>query len=147
VLVYELQPDGTLRLVALEYVVLQEGWDASHASAPSLFGQDFMLTPAGNRYGLPAFYALHAWIWKANPSGMFSPYNPSVGCGAPLGVEAAASAAGGGVAAHPMAYACPLADDRRWGDAGQGNVPTPGARWDVGGLAPLDPAHLTRSSF
>ena len=27
--------------------------------------------PAGNRYDLPPFYALHAWIWKPNPSGLF----------------------------------------------------------------------------
>ena len=29
-----------------------------------LFGQHFMLSPDGNRFGLPAFYSLHAWIWK-----------------------------------------------------------------------------------
>jgi hypothetical protein len=109
-LVYELQPDGGLHLVALEYIALQEGWDATHAAPPSLFGQQFMLTPAGNRYGLPAFYALHAWIWKSNPSGTFSPWNPSIACGAPLGVEAPAAASGGsGSAGHPMAFACPLA--------------------------------------
>jgi hypothetical protein len=27
--------------------------------------------PAGNRYGLPAFYELHAWLWKDNPIGLF----------------------------------------------------------------------------
>ena len=45
-----------------------------------LFGQMFMLTPAGNRYGLPAFYSLHVWVWMHNPSGMFSMWNPSVHC-------------------------------------------------------------------
>jgi hypothetical protein len=79
--VYEVQPDGRLGLVALEYVVLQAAWDSAHPAPPELFGEKFMLTPAGNRYGLPAFYALHAWIWKHNPSGMFSPWNPLVGCG------------------------------------------------------------------
>ena len=80
-LVYEVQNDGRLRLVALEYVVLQSVWDAAHSTAPELFGQKFMLTPDGNRYGLPAFYSLHAWIWKNNPSGTFSPWNPTVRCG------------------------------------------------------------------
>ena len=47
---------------------------------PSLFGQQFMLTQAGNRYGLPAFYSLHAWVWKDNPDGMFSMYNPAASC-------------------------------------------------------------------
>ncbi len=80
--VYEPEPDGRLRLVALEYVVFQADWDAAHNAPPSLFGQQFNFTPAGNRYGLPAFYSLHAWIWKHNPSGMFSMWNPDVSCAA-----------------------------------------------------------------
>ena len=81
-LVYERTPDGRLQLAAVEYVVLQVGWDAAHSAPPSLFGQPFMLTPADNRYGLPAFYSLHAWIWKDNPTGMFSMWNPNVSCAA-----------------------------------------------------------------
>lgn len=80
-LVYEVGSDDRLQLVALEYVVLKDTWDSAHSSPPALFGQDFMLTPAGNRFGLPAYYSLHAWIWKDNPSGMFNPYNPHVSCG------------------------------------------------------------------
>lgn len=80
-LVYEPQPNGQLRLAAVEYVVFQAAWDASHSEAPSLFGEKFMLTPAGNRYGLPAFYSLHAWLWKNNPTGMFQMWNPQVRCG------------------------------------------------------------------
>lgn len=79
-LVYEPTENGTLHLVAVEYVVFQQAWDASHSARPTLFGQTFMFTPAGNRYGLPAFYSLHAWIWKSNPSGMFSMWNPRVHC-------------------------------------------------------------------
>jgi len=30
--------------------------------------------------GSPAFYSLHAWIWKDNPAGMFSMWNPDVHC-------------------------------------------------------------------
>ena len=81
-LVYEPQPNGRLRLVAVEYVVLQSAWDAGHASPPSLFGQQFTLTPAGNRYGLPPFYELHAWLWKHNPRGMFDDWNSNVTCNA-----------------------------------------------------------------
>jgi hypothetical protein len=80
-LVYGPGPNGKLRLVALEYLVFQSVWDASHAAPPSLFGEEFMLTPSPNRYGIPAFYALHAWIWNPNPSGLFSPWNPRVDCG------------------------------------------------------------------
>lgn len=79
-LVYEPAQDGSLRLVAVEYVLFQQAWDATHSAPPSLFGQQFMLTPDGNRFGLPAFYSLHAWIWKHNPSGMFSMWNPRVQC-------------------------------------------------------------------
>jgi hypothetical protein len=80
-LVYELDSTGHLRLVALEYVVFQASWDAAHSAPPTLFGQQFMLTPAGNRYGLPAFYSLHAWVWKRNPAGTFAMWNPRVRCG------------------------------------------------------------------
>jgi hypothetical protein len=74
VLVYEPRNDGTLKLVALEYVVSQ-----ADSARPSLFGKQFDIVGASNRYGLPAFYALHAWIWKPNPSGM-NAWNPNVEC-------------------------------------------------------------------
>jgi hypothetical protein len=79
-LVYERQDSGQLRLVAVEYVVLQGAWDSAHNAPPTLFGQKFMTTDAGNRYGLPSFYSLHAWVWKDNPTGTFSMWNPSVSC-------------------------------------------------------------------
>jgi hypothetical protein len=78
-LVYEPRNDGTLKLVALEYLVFEGAWAGEEP--PALFGQTFDYVPAGNRYGLPAFYALHAWIWKPNPSGLFFAWNPSVDCG------------------------------------------------------------------
>jgi hypothetical protein len=78
-LVYEPRNDGTLKLVALEYLVLAEDWEG--ASKPALFGQEFDTIEVGNRYGLPLAYALHAWIWKPNPSGLLKPYNPRVDCG------------------------------------------------------------------
>ena len=77
-LVYEPRNDGTLKLVALEYLVLKDAWQG--ASEPTLFGKEFDEIPAGNRYGLPAFYALHAWLWKPNPSGMLYAWNPRVDC-------------------------------------------------------------------
>jgi hypothetical protein len=81
-LVYERTSEGRLALAAVEYVVLKDGWDSAHSDPPALFGQKFMLTDAGNRYGLPAFYSLHAWVWMDNPSGMFSMYNPAASCDA-----------------------------------------------------------------
>jgi len=79
-LVYE-PVKGHLRLVAVEYVVFQDAWRAVHPNRkPELFGHKFMLLGADNRYGLPPFYELHAWIWKHNPSGMFDDWNPRVKC-------------------------------------------------------------------
>jgi hypothetical protein len=79
-LVYAPGPSGEVRLVALEYLTLKASWDAHHAAPPTLFGQPFDLTLAGNRYGLPDFYSLHAWIWNPNPTDLFAPYNPRVDC-------------------------------------------------------------------
>ncbi|HEY3206026.1 MAG TPA: hypothetical protein VGJ58_03645 [Gaiellaceae bacterium] len=70
----------TLRLAALEYIVFADAWNAQHSSPPSLFGQQFFLTPSPNRFGIPAFYALHVWIWKNNPAGLLQPWNPRVHC-------------------------------------------------------------------
>lgn len=82
-LVYRFARNGHLRLAALEYVVLQKDWVAARGAAaarPRLFGHRFDLTPAGNRFGLPAFYSLHAWVWKRNPAGRFAMFNPRVHC-------------------------------------------------------------------
>ena len=77
-LVYELRNDGSLKLVALEYIVFESAWAGE--DPPALFGREFDYIGAGNRFGLPAFYALHAWIWKPNPSGLLYPWNPNVDC-------------------------------------------------------------------
>ena len=82
--IYEPTANGRMRLVAVEYLVLKSAWEAAHggpgAGSPSLFGREFELVPAGNRYGLPDFYELHAWIWKHNPLGMNNDWNPTVNC-------------------------------------------------------------------
>ncbi len=79
-LVYAPNAAGKLKLAALEYIVDQRAWDAAHADPPSLFGQEFNLTPDGNRFGIPAFYSLHAWVWEPNSSGPLQPWNPRVHC-------------------------------------------------------------------
>ena len=79
-LVYAPGPDGTLRLAAAEYVVIKAAWDAAHPNPPTLFGHDFDVTTAPNRFGLPAFYSLHVWAWKHNPTGAFADNNPNVSC-------------------------------------------------------------------
>ena len=80
--IYEPTKNGGMRLVGVEYIVIKAAWEAAHpgAAAPSLFGQPMELVPAGNRYGLPDFYEMHAWIWKNNPLGMHNDWNPTVTC-------------------------------------------------------------------
>ena len=84
-LVYQRRPNGELGLVAVEYVVFYSMWSGS--APPSLFGQPFKLIGTPNRYGLPAFYELHAWIWKHNPAGMFKDWNPRGSCSPAQGDE------------------------------------------------------------
>jgi hypothetical protein len=83
-LVYEPQPNGRLRLVAVEYVVFQAAWHDAHPNdtgKPELFGEEFEAVGADNRYGLPPFYELHAWLWNHNPNGTFGEdWNPRVSC-------------------------------------------------------------------
>ena len=79
-LVYE-RRGRNLHLVALEYIVFKSVWEAAgHSSPPMLFGRQFDLVQSPNRYGLPPFYALHAWTWKPNPRGDFFAWNPRVSC-------------------------------------------------------------------
>lgn len=77
-LVYEERKHDRLKLAAVEYVVFASAWTG--AAPPALFGQTFDFVAEPNRYGLPAFYALHAWIWKKNPSGILYAWNPKVDC-------------------------------------------------------------------
>jgi hypothetical protein len=79
-LVYAPGPRGQLRLAGVEWVVFQADWDAANAVPPTLFGQPFRAVAEPNRYGLPPFYALHAWIWQPNPLGMFNDWNSRVSC-------------------------------------------------------------------
>lgn len=67
ILVYAPQPNGQLKLVAVEY--------ASRSPA-SLFDRPFEPPTQGG----PPFYTLHAWIWQANPDGMFTAHNPRISC-------------------------------------------------------------------
>jgi hypothetical protein len=82
-LVYAPGPTGRPRLAALEYIIFQQQWvDAGHSldNPPELFDRPFIPTPDPNRFGLPAFFSLHVWIWEPNPSGLFKPWNPRVHC-------------------------------------------------------------------
>jgi hypothetical protein len=80
--VYAVGANGHRHLVALEYIVIADVWDAAHNNeAPELFpGHPFMETQVGNRFDLPRFYSQHVWIGKANPLGNLAMWNPTVIC-------------------------------------------------------------------
>jgi hypothetical protein len=76
-LVYEPQADGSLKLVALEWV--QVGPQV--ATGPTVLGHDMLYRTAPNRYGIePGFYERHYWLYKSNPLGAFEDWNPNVSC-------------------------------------------------------------------
>jgi len=84
-LVYRFVRNGHLKLAALEYLVTVDAWRANHPTGrPKLFGHRFNRTPNGNRFGLPAYFSLHAWLWYDNPAGTYTMFNPRVHC--PAGV-------------------------------------------------------------
>lgn len=68
-LVYEVDKNR-LQLVAVEYIVPWTAWVSG--SPPRLFDHDFTSVPSLH------IWALHAWIWRPNPLGMFANYNPRV---------------------------------------------------------------------
>jgi hypothetical protein len=80
IVLYEPMPDGRLRLTGADYLVLADAWHANNPAPPELMGQLFHLFESPNRFGLPAFYTLHVWAWKENPSGTFVNWHPKVSC-------------------------------------------------------------------
>ena len=78
VLIYEPVGDK-LELVAAEWLVPV----AVAKERPVLLGQPFQGPMEGHEPLIPqefVHYDLHAWLFKDNPNGMFSPTNPDVTC-------------------------------------------------------------------
>ena len=82
IVIYEPQPNGRLKLIGADFLVLADAWNATHAAPPELMGQLFHLFESPNRFGLPAFYTLHVWAWKENPTGTFVNWHTNVSCDA-----------------------------------------------------------------
>ena len=82
IVIYEPMPDGSLKLIGADYLVLANAWDTNpkNKGTPQLMGQLFHLFAAPNRYGLPAFYTLHVWAFKENPTGAFVNWHSNVSC-------------------------------------------------------------------
>ena len=67
VLVYMPDKQGRYRLVAVEFL-------STAKTRPEIAGLKFENGP------FPGTFALHAWVWKENPDGMFAAYNPDLRC-------------------------------------------------------------------
>lgn len=72
VLVYEKRPDGTFQLNGVEYFVPFTAW--TKTEPPTIMGQSL------KRADALGFWYLHVWSEKANPSGIFADWNPTVKC-------------------------------------------------------------------
>lgn len=82
IVIYEPLPNGRLRLIGADFLILAADWDKAHPGqgAPQLMGQLYHYFESPNRFGLPAFYTLHVWAWKDNPNGAFVNWHPDVSC-------------------------------------------------------------------
>lgn len=87
VLIYEPQADGSMQLVAVENLVFIESWNASGQSAPPSFHniaydemRDDPNTELDEAHNFEPHYDRHVWIYRENPRGVFTPFNPTVSC-------------------------------------------------------------------
>jgi len=67
-------PGGNLRLIAVEYIVLNVN---GNVPRPYFGSQPF------DTRGTPLpvdHYSLHVWLYEENPNGLFTPFNPVISC-------------------------------------------------------------------
>jgi hypothetical protein len=81
-LIYEPMSNGAMRLVGVEFIVLESVWTANNPAGgvPALEGNLLNYIGAPNRFGLPAFYEMHVWAWEQNPKGSYADWNTHVTC-------------------------------------------------------------------
>jgi hypothetical protein len=72
VVLYATGPGGNLRLVAVEYIVLNIG-----QAAPMFGNQPFDV--GGTPVPVP-HWSLHVWLYENNPNGRFTNFNPNITC-------------------------------------------------------------------
>ncbi len=81
VLLYAPKANGRLELVGVEYWKRDADQDlATDCDRPSLFGKAFDGPMPGHNPAMPIHYDLHVWVAEANPTGLFSMFNPAVSC-------------------------------------------------------------------
>ena len=71
-LIYEPSKNGRAKLVGVEFAMPYALW--TETEAPTFLGETFQRE---DEFGV---FALHAWVWRHNPNGMFGESNPRVSC-------------------------------------------------------------------
>lgn len=87
ILLYEPQADGSLELVGVENLVFKAAWlAAGHTGPPSFEGvpydamEDDPATALDEAHNFMPHYDRHVWVFRENPSGVFTQFNPNVSC-------------------------------------------------------------------
>jgi hypothetical protein len=87
ILIYEPQADGSMELVAVENLVFAAAWHAAgHAERPAFHGvpydsmADDPSTAVDEAHMFEPHFDRHVWIYRDNPNGVFTPFNPAVSC-------------------------------------------------------------------
>lgn len=78
VLMYRLTSSWMYNAMGAEWYVSADSTD----SPPSMFGKEFHgpMDSHSSKSDQPDHYGLHAWLFNANPNGMFARYNPTIRC-------------------------------------------------------------------
>lgn len=71
---FDLTDDGQYEPIGLKWFVPTEGRDGP----PSLFGREFSGPYEEETPFIPRHYALHVWLFRENPDGLFSRYNAAI---------------------------------------------------------------------
>lgn len=72
VLLYAPTEDGSMEFVGVEYIIPAADWP--NAAPPEFFGQTLHYNPVQD------IWALHVWLGRHNPEGLFADWNPEVSC-------------------------------------------------------------------
>jgi hypothetical protein len=81
ILLYAPKENGEFELIGIEYWKADADGDLATADdLPSVLGQRLDGPMPGHNPMMPVHYDLHVWLWAANPSGLFAPFNPAISC-------------------------------------------------------------------
>lgn len=86
-LIYEPQADGSQQLVAVENLVFKKAWHAAgNKTPPSFDGVPYEMmaddpkTELDEAHKFEPHYDRHVWLYRDNPKGVYTPFNPEVTC-------------------------------------------------------------------